>query len=200
MSDTETREVSVSSVSFTADPGPLGLAGFALTTFVLSLNNAGLFGTADVLGIVLPLALFYGGLAQLIAGIMEFRRNNTFGAVAFTSYGAFWMSLSALVYFILPTIPKGTNVGHLLGVFLLAWTIFTVYMTLAAVKVNKVLGVLFVVLLVTFILLTWGNFAGNTSIVKIGGYFGILTALIAWYASAANVVNGTWGKKILPVG
>ena len=170
-----------------ADPGPLGLAAFATTTFVLSLVNAG-----DIV-VVLPIALMYGGVAQLLAGMWEFKRNNTFGAVAFTSYGAFWISF----YFLATKFLKGAP-ADAVGVFLLAWTIFTLYMVIGSFATNGALAALFVVLEVTFIFLTWGNFANSTSIVKIGGYLGIITAIIAWYASMATVVNPTFGKTIFP--
>ena len=183
-----------------ADPGPLGLAGFAMTTFLLSSFNAGLFkfgGTAGA-GIdgAISLALFYGGLAQFAAGMWEFARKNTFGALAFTSYGAFWMGLYAFINF-----QGGLGVKGGLGVYLLAWTIFTLYMTVAAAKTNTAILSVFVVLLVTFVFLTIGNWgAGHENIVKIGGWLGILTALLAWYTSMAGVVNETWGRAVFPVG
>lgn len=175
-----------------ADPGPLGLAGFAMTTFVLSLVNAGVISGGDI-NVVLPLALMYGGIAQLLAGMWEFMRNNTFGAVAFTSYGAFWISF----YFLATKFLKGAP-SDAVAIFLLAWTIFTLYMMIGSFGTNGVLAVLFVVLEVTFIFLTWGAFANSSGITKVGGYLGIVTGIIAWYASMASVVNITFGKTVFP--
>jgi succinate-acetate transporter protein len=180
-----------------ADPGPLGLAGFAMTTFCLSSANANLWHGAGVAA-ALSLAFFYGGIAQLLAGMMEFIRKNTFAAVAFTSYGAFWLSLYALANFQKALGPNGSA-----GIFLLGWTIFTFYMMIASVKVNMAVMVVFVLLFITFVFLTWGNwgaFGAHANIVKIGGWTGLATALAAWYASAAGVINGTHGKVLLPVG
>ena len=178
-----------------ADPGPLGLAGFTTTTFCLSSANANLWHGTGVAA-ALSLAFFYGGIAQLLAGMMEFVRKNTFAAVAFTSYGAFWLSLYALVNY-------QKALGTSAGVFLLAWTIFTFYMMVASIKVNMAVLTVLVLLFITFIFLTWGNwgtFGAHANIVKIGGWTGLATALAAWYASAAGVINATHGKVVLPVG
>jgi len=180
-----------------ADPGPLGLAGFAMTTFCLSSANAGLWKGAGVAA-ALSLAFFFGGIAQLLAGMMEFVRKNTFAAVAFTSYGAFWLSLYALANF-----QKALGDNGSAGVFLLGWTVFTFYMMIAAVKTNTATLTVFVLLFVTFIFLTWGNwgaFGAHSGIIKVGGWLGLATAVAAWYASAAGVVNATHGKVVLPVG
>lgn len=181
-----------------ADPGPLGLAGFALTTFMLSSFNAGIF-PKSVEAVVLPVALFYGGFAQLLAGMWEFKKGNTFGALAFTSYGAFWLSFAALVQFIAPNLPAA-DAAKGVGLFLLSWTIFTLYMTLAALRTSPILIAVFVVLSVTFIFLTWGEFAGSSGISQLGGWLGILTALLAWYASAAGITAATFKRQILPTG
>lgn len=177
-----------------ADPAPLGLAGFALTTFMLSTFNAGLLPkTAEVA--ILGVALFYGGIAQLFAGMWEFVKGNTFGALAFSSYGAFWMSLWYLIvhaHLSKADGPKGV------GIFLLAWTIFTVYMTVVTARISGLLFTLFAVLLVTFAFLTVGNFMASPSIIHIGGYLGLLTAFVAWYASFAGVLNGTAKRVIMP--
>jgi succinate-acetate transporter protein len=186
-----------------ADPGPLGLAGFALTTFVLSCFNADIISNVGLKAVVLPVALFYGGIAQLLAGMWEFKKNNTFGATAFTSYGAFWLSYAAYSKFVSPGLAKAPatakDVHTATGLFLLAWTIFTAYMLIAALRVNGAVGAVFAVLLVTFILLAWGDLSNNESIFKIGGYLGIVTAFLAWYASMAGVVNSTWKRVVLPV-
>ena len=178
-----------------ADPGPLGLAGFAMTTFCLSAANANLWHGGGAAA-ALSLALVYGGIAQFAAGMWEFHRRNTFGALAFTSYGAFWISFYVLLK--IPAIPPGPDT---VAVFLLGWTIFTLYMTVAASRVNMAVFSVFVALSVTFILLTIGNWgAGHANIVKIGGWTGLLTAALAWYASAAGVINDTHKKVVLPVG
>lgn len=180
-----------------ADPGPLGLAGFAMTTFCLSSANANLWKGAGVTA-ALSLAFFYGGLAQLLAGMWEFVRKNTFAAVAFSSYGAFWLAFYALVNW-----QKGLGANSTVGIFLLGWTIFTFYMMIAAIKVNTAVLTVFVLLTATFIFLTIGNwsaFGAHESIIKIGGWLGIATAFAAWYASAAGVINATHDKVVLPVG
>jgi uncharacterized protein len=179
-----------------ADPGPLGLAGFAMTTFVLSMFNAGVVnekGTPVVLG----LALAYGGLAQLLAGMWEFRTGNTFGAVAFTSFGAFWLSFWALNVFYAKEI--GGNAGHALGLYLWAWAIFTAYMTIAAMRTSGAVLLVFVLLTATFVLLAIGKTGAHETITHWGGYVGIATAAAAWYASFAAVVNSTFGRTIAPV-
>jgi uncharacterized protein len=180
-----------------ADPGPLGLGAFAMTTFVLSVFNAGLL-PSDLEPVVLPLALFYGGLAQLLAGMWEFRKANTFGAVAFSSYGAFWLSFAAYVKFIAPGLPA-SSAGAATGLFLLAWTIFTAYMTVGALRVSGAVAGVFIALVLTFLLLTIAEFAAAAALGKVGGWLGIITALIAWYASAAGVINSTWQRSVLPV-
>jgi succinate-acetate transporter protein len=180
-----------------ADPGPLGLAGFALTTFMLSSFNSGLAPkSAEV--VVLGVALFYGGIAQLLAGMWEFAKGNTFGALAFSSYGAFWMSFWYLVSHgkDLPT--TGTDAAKGIGVFLLAWTIFTLYMTVVASRLSGILFLLFAILSVTFAFLALGEFAGSSAMTHIGGYLGLITALVAWYASFAGVLNGTAKRVIMP--
>ncbi|WP_338596241.1 acetate uptake transporter [Saccharopolyspora sp. SCSIO 74807] len=180
-----------------ADPGPLGLAAFALTTFVLSVFNAGLL-SEDLEPVVLPLALFYGGLAQLLAGMWEFRKANTFGAVAFTSYGAFWLSFAAYVKFVSEGLgPDGDKATAL---FLLAWGIFTAYMTVAALRVNVSVLAVFVALTLTFLVLAYGDFTGAKTVVHAGGYLGLITAVLAWYGSFAAVANATWKRTLLPVG
>jgi uncharacterized protein len=180
-----------------ADPAPLGLAGFAMTTFVLSCVNAGLVAKA-IEPVVLPLALFYGGLAQLLAGMWEFRKGNTFGALAFSSYGAFWLSFAAFAKFIAPGLPA-EDAASATGLFLLSWTIFTAYMTVASLRVSGAVAAVLVALLATFIFLTIGAYAGDTGITQVGGYLGIATAALAWYASFAGVTNATFKNTVLPV-
>ena len=175
-----------------ADPGALGLGAFALTTFVLSFANAGWVPGAG--GAVLGLALFYGGIGQVIAGIWEFANKNTFGATAFTSYGLFWMA----AWFLNVSGFKVDSAG--VGVFFLAWGIFTLYMTFAAIKVNMVVLLVFIALTLTFAFLAIGQFANSVNIGHIGGYLGILTAILAFYGSFATVMNQTWKRPVIPVG
>jgi uncharacterized protein len=177
-----------------ADPAPLGLAGFALTTFMLSTFNAGLLPKSAEVAI-LGVALFYGGIAQLFAGMWEFVKGNTFGALAFSSYGAFWMSLWYLI--VHAHLAKADSAKGV-GIFLLAWTIFTLYMTVVTMRISGLLFTLFAVLLVTFAFLTVGSFAAAPTITHIGGYLGLLTAGVAWYASFAGVLNGTAKRIIAP--
>ena len=175
-----------------ADPGALGLGAFALTTFVLSMSNTGIVPSSVA---VLGLALFYGGIAQVIAGIWELRNGNTFGATAFTSFGAFW-----LAFWYLESTGGNVEAGAAgMGTFLLAWAIFTIYMTVAAKKTNGSIFIVFVALSITFVLLAIGAYTGITAIHQLGGWFGILTALLAWYGSFAVVYNSTAGRAVLPV-
>ncbi len=192
-----------------ADPGPLGLAAFAGTTFMLSIINAGLVGVQHVVpgGGLLPmvagLALAYGGIAQLVAGIWEFRTGNTFGAVAFCSFGAFWISF----FFIVQS--AGKNVGSVffsgLGLYLWMWGIFTAYMFIASLRTTGAVALVFLLLAITFLILGIGNSAltGTHNVtngtIKLGGYVGIATAIVAWYASFAAVINSTFGRVVAPV-
>lgn len=181
-----------------ADPGPLGLAAFALTTFVLSMANAQLI-PASVKAVFLTLGLFYGGIAQVLAGMWEFKKNNTFGATAFTSYGSFWLALASMVLLeALKVIDFGVDAGIAVGIFLVAWTIFTFYMWIGSFKINNALLGVFTFLLITFILLDLAEFGFISSVP--GGLMGLVTAAIAWYASAAGILNSLSGKTVLPVG
>jgi uncharacterized protein len=191
-----------------ADPAPLGLAAFALTTFLLSASNAGWMGSATG-SAWLGFAFAYGGLGQLLAGMWEFRNRNVFGATAFSTYAGFWLGLGLWVLLVAPP-PAGAGplvvAAHAaaaqkdLGWILLAFAIFNTYMLLWSSMVNAAVFAVFLTLEATEIVLFIGNFAANANIVKIGGYVGILTALCAWYASAAGVGNGVSGRTILPVG
>jgi succinate-acetate transporter protein len=180
-----------------ADPAPLGLGAFALTTFVLSMFNADLVSRAGE-PVVLGLALGYGGIAQILAGMWEFRTGNTFGAVAFTSFGAFWLSYWALVTFFAGDIPAA-HVGDAVGLYLIAWGIFTTYMFVASLRTTVAVALVFFLLAITFFLLGIGNSGETDSLVKAGGWFGLATAAAAWYASFAAVVNSTFGRTVLPV-
>jgi succinate-acetate transporter protein len=179
-----------------ADPGPLGLGAFAMTTFVLSMFNSNLVNDKGV-PVVLGLALAYGGIVQLLAGMWEFRTGNTFGAVAFCSFGAFWISFWALNVFYAKQI--GGNAGHALGVYLWAWAIFTAYMSVAAMRTSGAVLLVFVLLTATFVLLAIGATGAHETVTHWGGYVGLATAAAAWYASFAAVTNSTFGRTVLPV-
>ena len=191
------RELASENVRMIADPAPLGLASFALTTFVLSLFNAGLLPAAGE-PIVFGLALAYGGAAQVLAGMWEFRKGNVFGATAFTSYGAFWLSFWAFVTFYATDIPNATDRATAVGWYLIAWGIFTVIMWVASLRTTAVLALLFTLLATTFFLLGVGDLAHNEGLGRLGGYVGLLTAAVAWYACLAGVSASTFGRTVLP--
>jgi succinate-acetate transporter protein len=197
VSSTSSTGTSTSSGWSPANPAPLGLAGFAMTTFVLSFVNANWVSGTD-LPVVLGLALAYGGVAQLLAGMWEFRAGNTFGAVAFSSFGAFWISYFVLVMFNVGSLSPA-HAGHALGLYLWAWAIFTGYMMIAALRTNGAVLLVFVLLTVTFVLLAIGNDGGHAGVVHWGGYIGVATAIAAWYASFAQVINSTFGKTVAPL-
>lgn len=182
-----------------ADPGPLGLAGFALTTFVLSMANAKLVPDT-IHATFLTLGLFYGGIAQMLAGMWEFKKNNTFGATAFTSYGAFWLALASIIVFEeLKLINFGPDRNIAIGLFLVAWTIFTFYMWIGSFRLNNALIFVFTTLLITFILLDLAEFKIIPSSAP-AGMMGLVCAAGAWYTSAAGIINSTFGRVVLPVG
>ena len=188
----------------TADPAPLGLAAFAMTTMALSVVNTGILNAA-LAPTVLGLALFYGGGTQLLAGMWEFRRGNTFGAVAFSSFGAFWLSYWFLATFILSApalVAVAAQVHQAVGLYLLGWAIFTAYMTVASFRVSGAVAAVFVLLTLTFVALCIGAFMAEvpstSSWTKIGGWLGLATALAAWYASFAAVTNETFKRTVVP--
>jgi hypothetical protein len=152
--------------------------------------------SARGIGAVLGLALAYGGIAQLLAGMWEFRTGNTFGAVAFTSFGAFWISF----YVLIRVTPASIVTPHALSLYLWTWAIFTTYMFFASLRTTGAVALVFLLLAITFILLAIGDMGtGHTSITHAGGYAGIVTAIAAWYASFAAVLNSTFGRVVLPV-
>ena len=202
MSATNEAPASVVPAVRISDPGPLGLAGFALTTFLLSAANAN-WTKGAIPGVNsaewLPYALVYGGIVQLLAGMWEFRTGNVFGATAFSSYGAFWMGLFFYVRFV--AVLPGENIHNDLGWILLAFAIFTLYMLIASTQTNAALFSVFLALEIALIFLFIGQFdSGNANLIKVGGYLGVVTALIAWYVSAAGLVAGMKGRPVLPVG
>ncbi|MGH3198263.1 MAG: acetate uptake transporter [Streptosporangiaceae bacterium] len=201
-------------VSGVADPAPLGLAAFALTTFLLSAKNAG-WMTHATGSAWLGYAFAYGGVAQLLAGMWEFRNRNVFGATAFASYGGFWIGLALWVQLVAnpavaaikPTTLTATvtSLNHDLGWILLVFAIFNTYMLILSTQVNIAVFGVFLTLEVTEIILCIGNFNAGaallpTETIKIGGYLGVITALVAWYASSALLSRGMTGKLKFPVG
>jgi len=179
-----------------ADPGPLGLAGFGLATLVLSVINANLVASAAT-PVVLGMAFAYGGLAQLLAGMWEFRRGNTFGAVALTSYGAFWLSFFVLVTYDAKLL--GAHADSAIGLYLWSWGIFTGYMFLCSFTRSRAVSLVFLLLTITFVLLGIGNSGTNESIIHAGGWAGIVTAAVALYTSCAEVMFNAYGRWVLPV-
>ena len=185
--------------SAVADPAPLGLIAFGMTTMLLSTINAGIIASGATMA-VLPMAAAFGGTCQLLAGMWEFKRGNTFGATAFTSYGAFWLSYYLLVdIFLAKTAPA--TVSPIVGLYLFLWGIFTLYMFVASLGGPRALWVVFFLLTLTFILLAIGTWAGSggTTWTHLGGWVGILTALAAAYTSFAIVTNSNFKRVILPV-
>jgi succinate-acetate transporter protein len=193
-----------------ADPAPLGLSAFALTTFVFSLVNAGIIQQGadpgqQIVNLFLPLALIYGGLAQFVAGILEFRTGNTFAVTGFCSYGAFWIALAVMNLMARQGIIAETRLAEAQGWFFLGWAILTAILLIASFGLNVGLIVTFALLLATFILLIIGDLMGGPEgpgkiWVNIGGYVGLITALAAWYVAAADVINDTMGRDVLPLG
>lgn len=179
-----------------ANPGALGLGGFAMTTFLLNVVNSGLI-SSDNLGMVLPVGIFYGGLAQFAAGMWEFKRGDTFGATCFSSFGAFWLGIALMIILentgVISPVPREG-----MAVLFIAWGIFTAYATIASLKVNRAVTAIFVTLIILFFLLAAGEW--NATIHKIAGYEGIVCALIAWYTAAGILINALFGRDVVPLG
>jgi uncharacterized protein len=181
-----------------ADPAALGLAAFALTTMALSFINLGVLDDVD-LPVVLGLALAYGGLVQLLAGMWAFVRDDTFAAVALSSYGGFWISFWALNEFFLPKIPADHQAGAL-ALYLFCWAVFSFWMWIVSFRVSRAVQLVFLTLWPTYVLLGLGKAVDSDLLFRIGGAFGIATAAFAWYASSAITANTTFGRRVLPVG
>ncbi len=199
--------VAAAPVSGIADPAPLGLAAFALTTFLLSAINAG-WAKSSTGGDWWGYAIAYGGLGQLLAGMWEFRNRNVFGATAFSTYGGFWIGVGLWLHFIAPTATHPIAINRDLGWILLAFAIFNTYMLIISTQVNVAVFLVFLTLELTEIFLFIGNFVTKTpilppdtgSLIRVGGYIGVLTAIVAWYTSAAGVMNGLKGRPVFWVG
>lgn len=177
-----------------ADPAPLGLTAFALTTVLLNLANAGIVPEAAVVAV--SMGLFCGGFAQLVAGMWEFARGNTFGATAFSAYGAFWLSY----WWLQSTAGVAEQAGGTgFGIYLLCWGLFTVLMTIASAKTDGATLATFSLLTVTLLILAFGDLTGTVGLTRVGGWFGLLTAAAALYTAWAGVMNATWKRSVLPV-
>ncbi len=177
-----------------SNPAPLGLAGFAMTTWLLSMINAGWF-SGDAMNMVLAVALAFGGTAQMLAGVMELPRGNTFGSTAFISYGAFWWSFALFVLFLHDKVPAA-----FVGWYLFLWGVFTFYMWIATWRAARALQLVFLALWITFLLLAAGEWSGSAALHMAGGYGGLITAVLAFYLSAADVINESHQRTVLPIG
>ncbi|ACS78906.1 acetate uptake transporter [Maridesulfovibrio salexigens] len=179
-----------------ANPAPLGLMGFGMTTILLNIHNAGFFPISSM---ILAMGFFYGGIAQVIAGVMEFKKGNTFGTTAFTSYGLFWLTLVALI--VMPKMGLAEPTPHaFMGWYLLLWGIFTLFMFVGTLKGNKVLQFIFFSLTVLFFLLALRDFTGSHFIGTIAGWEGIVCGASAFYLAMAEVINEQYGRTVLPIG
>ena len=191
----EETENRVTLNDLTANPAPLGLLGFGLTTVLLNIHNAGFY---PINSVILAMGIAYGGVAQILACWMEYKKGNTFGMVAFGSYGLFWWSFVLLL--ILPKMGLATAPDPVsLASYLLMWGLFTIVMFFAALKLSRGLQVVFITLAVLFFLLTAGELTGNSTITMIAGYEGILTGLSAVYVGLATVINETYKRDVLMV-
>jgi hypothetical protein len=196
---TDHEEVSIRSITIkdvTANPAPLGLMGFGMTTVLLNLHNAGAFGMSTA---ILALGIFFGGLAQIVAGMMEWKKGNTFGTTAFTSYGFFWLALVGLL--ILPELGIGeaadkTTMAWFLGL----WGVFTAVLFIATLRMNRALQFVFASLAILFFTLALGDALNDPTITQIAGYIGIICGLSAMYAALAQVLNEVYGRQLAPLG
>ncbi len=184
-------------VDTSSNPAPLGLMAFGMTTVLLNFHNAGFYGLGSM---ILAMGFFYGGSAQVIAGIMEWKKGNTFGTLAFTSYGFFWLSLVGLVVMPKMGLIAGSGGKIAMVTYLAIWGIFTLGLYIGTLRLNRALQVVFLTLVILFFLLAYGEYAGSNSIKIIAGYEGIICGLSAMYTSIAQVLNEIYGKTVLPLG
>jgi succinate-acetate transporter protein len=194
--ETKNDGIQVKNLDITANPAPLGLLGFGMTTVLLNLHNAGFFALGSM---ILAMGIFYGGLAQIIAGIQEWKKNNTFGATAFTSYGIFWLTLVGLL--ILPKLGLAdASDKTAMAAYLAMWGLFTAVMFIGTLKASKALQLVFGSLTILFFLLALGDITGNGTITVIAGYEGIICGFSAIYAGLAQVLNEMYKKTVAPLG
>ncbi len=194
--DGKSDEVLARVKDVTANPAPLGLLGFGMTTVLLNIHNTGYYALGSM---ILAMGIFYGGIAQIIAGVMEWKKGNTFGATAFTSYGLFWLSLVALILGPTKGLGNATSTG-LLAWYFFFWGLFTFVMFIATLRINRALQVVFGTLVILFWLLAVRDWSGSTVVGKIAGWEGIICGLSAVYAGLAQVLNEVYGKTIAPLG
>lgn len=194
-SKTTVEEVIVHITDQSANPAALGLLAFGMTTVLLNTHNAGFYAMNAM---ILSMGIFYGGLAQVIAGIMEWKKNNTFGATAFTSYGFFWLSLVALIIMPEMGLPAATNVA--MAAYLAVWGVLTAVLLIGTLRINRALQLVFLSLTILFFLLSAGEAMGNEMIVRIAGFEGIFCGISAIYAGSAQVINQVYGKTFMPLG
>jgi len=180
----------------TANPAPLGLLAFGMTTVLLNIHNAGFY---EMNTMILAMGIFYGGLAQVVAGIMEWKKNNTFGMTAFVSFGLFWLTLVGLIVFPTWMGVDGPD-GVAMGWYLMSWGVFTGLMFIGTLRINRSLQIVFLSLTVLFVLLAISDWTGNATITRIAGWEGIFVGLSAVYASIAQVWNELYGRVVLPIG
>lgn len=179
----------------TANPAPLGLMGFGMTTVLLNIHNAGFF---ELGAMILAMGIFYGGIAQVIAGVMEWKKGNTFGTTAFTSYGLFWLTLVGLI--VMPKLGWAAAPSAVaMGTYLIMWGILTAFLFIGTLKLNRALQFVFASLTILFFLLAIGDFTGSATIKMIAGYEGIICGLSAIYAAMAQVLNEVYNKTVLPI-
>ncbi|CAM3946120.1 hypothetical protein SAMN06265348_10474 [Pedobacter westerhofensis] len=193
---TEPTPQIVAVVNETANPAPLGLCAFGMTTVLLNIHNAGFF---EMNSMILAMGIFYGGLAQVIAGIIEAKKNNTFGLTAFTSYGFFWLSLVGLI--VMPKLgwAAPTTAGAM-AAYLSIWGVFTFLLFFGTLRLNRALQFVFGSLTILFFLLVAGKVTGNPAIDHLAGYEGIICGASAIYTGIANVLNEVYGRVVLPIG
>lgn len=178
-----------------ANPAPLGLLGFGMTTVLLNIHNAGFYPLTSM---ILAMGIFYGGIAQVFAGVQEWRMGNTFGATAFTSYGFFWLTLVGLIA--LPKLGFEADNGTSMAAYLAMWGIFTFFMFIGTLKLNRTLQVIFGSLVVLFFLLAIEKATGNEALARIAGFEGIFCGASAIYCAVAQILNEVYGRTILPLG
>ncbi|RJF55224.1 acetate uptake transporter [Serratia inhibens] len=179
-----------------ANPGPLGLMGFGMTTVLLNLHNAGFFPLTSV---IISMGIFFGGLAQIMAGLLEYKKGNTFGMTAFISYGSFWLSLVGILLLPRLGLAEPTD-ATVLGVYLALWGVFTLFMFFGTLCANRALQFVFASLTLLFALLAIGNITGNHALLTFAGYEGVICGASAIYLAMAEVLNEQFGRTVLPIG
>src|SRR5690242_1474536 len=199
MTNNETKNESITAIKdTTGNPAPLGLLGFGMTTILLNLHNAGFY---SVNSMIMGMGIFMGGIAQIFAGLQEWKKNNTFGATAFTAYGSFWLSLVAL--WLLPKTSFGAAYASdekSVGCYLFLWGIFTLFMFIGTLRANRMLQVVFATLTLLFFLLAMADFTGNEALHTFAGYEGIFCGASAFYGCVALILNDVYGRSVLPLG